>query len=154
MLPKSWEEGTWVRPNNTQRLPFLGGFRTNPLPFRLCSCQLVNNTTHCICLSCMMMIYVFLLALKMGDVWRSAMYDGFNGNSLGHSDAWVKVADEFMTRAFAGEPRVEKCPCNRCWNVIRLNKFDLSIHICKYGFKMTIWCGASMDRWMLLCSQT
>jgi hypothetical protein len=63
------------------------------------------------------------------------MYDGFNSNTLGHFDAWVEVADEFVAHAFAGEPRVAKCPCTRCQNLIRLNKFDLSIHIYKYDFK-------------------
>jgi hypothetical protein len=63
------------------------------------------------------------------------MYDYFNGDTLGKSDAWVKVVDEFMAHAFVGEPRVAKCPCTRCRNLILLDKFDLSIHICKYGFK-------------------
>ena len=71
----------------------------------------------------------------MSDDRRRAMYDGFNSNTLGHSDAWVEVADEFVARAFAGEPRVAKCPCTRCRNLIRLNKFNLSMHICKYDFK-------------------
>ena len=26
-------------------------------------------------------------------------------------------------------------PCSRCRNLIQLNNYDLSIHICKYGFK-------------------
>jgi hypothetical protein len=78
-----------------------------------------------------MMIYVFPLALKMGDDRRRAMYDGFNNDTLGHSDAWVNVADEFIARAFAGESRVEKCMCTRCQKLFRLDKFDLSIHICK-----------------------
>jgi hypothetical protein len=106
MLPKSRVEGTRIRPNNTQQLPFLGWFRTYPLPNRVCSCELVSNTAHCTCLSCMMSIYVFPLALEMGDDRRRAMYDGFNSNTLGHFDAWVKVADEFVVRTFAGEPRV------------------------------------------------
>jgi hypothetical protein len=63
------------------------------------------------------------------------MKDGFDSDTLGHSDAWVRVADEFVVRAFAGEPCVAKCPCTRCRNLIRLDKFNLSIHICKYGFK-------------------
>ena len=62
------------------------------------------------------------------------MHDGFNNDTLGHSNAWVKVADEFVARAFAGEPCVAKCPYTRCRNLIRLDNFDLSIHICKYGF--------------------
>jgi hypothetical protein len=136
MLSYSWAEGTRVRPNNTQRLAFLGGsFSTYPLPNRVCSYELVNNTAHCTCLSCMIMIYVFPLALKMGDDRRRAMYDGFNNDTLGHSDGWVKVADEFVAHTFAGEPRAAKCSCTRCRNLIRLVKFDLSIHICKYGFK-------------------
>jgi hypothetical protein len=118
MLTKSRAEGTRVRPNNTQRLPFLGGFRTYPLPIRICSCELVNNTTHCTCLSCMMMIYVFPLALKMGDDRKRAMHDGFNSDTLGHSDASVKVTDKFMACAFAGEPRVAKCPCSSCRNLV------------------------------------
>jgi hypothetical protein len=75
------------------------------------------------------------LALKMGDDRRRTMYNGFNSDTLGHSDAWVKFAGEFVARTFAGEPRVAKCPCTRCRNLIRLEKFDLSIHIYKYGFK-------------------
>ena len=50
----------------------------------------------------------------MGDDRRRTMYDGFNSDTLGHSDALVKVVDEFVARAFAGEPRVTKCPCTRC----------------------------------------
>jgi hypothetical protein len=87
---------------------------TYPLPNRVCSCELVNNTTHYTCLSCIKVIYVFPLALKMGDDRRRDMYDGFNSDTLGHSDALVKVVDEFVARAFAGEPRVTKCPCTRC----------------------------------------
>jgi hypothetical protein len=88
------------------------------------------------------MIYIFPLALKMGDDRRRVMYDGFNNDTLVHSYAWVKVADKFVACAFAGEPRVAKCPCTRSQNLIRLNKFDLSIHICKYGFKLDylVWC--------------
>jgi hypothetical protein len=63
------------------------------------------------------------------------MYNGFNIDTLGQSDAWVKVVDEFVARIFAGEPRVVKCLCTRCRNLNRMDKFDLSIHICKYGFK-------------------
>jgi hypothetical protein len=108
----------------------------------VCSCELVNNTAHCTCLSCMMMIYVFSLALKMSDDRRRALYDGFNSNTPGYSNVWVKVADEFMTCAFVGEPRVSKCPCTRCRNLIQLDKFDISIHIYKYGFKpgYLMWC--------------
>jgi hypothetical protein len=71
----------------------------------------------------------------MGDDRRRAMYDGFNSDTLGHSHAWVKVADEFVTRAFAGERRVAKSPCTRRRNLIQLEKFDLSIPICQHGFK-------------------
>jgi hypothetical protein len=46
---------------------FFGGFRTYPLPIRVYSYELVMITTHCIWLSCMMMIYAFSLSLKMGD---------------------------------------------------------------------------------------
>lgn len=42
------------------------------------------------------------LALQMGDDRRRAMYDGFS-DTLGHSNACVKVAEEFMERVFAGE---------------------------------------------------
>jgi hypothetical protein len=83
----------------------------------------------------MMTIYVFSLALKMGDDRRRTMYDGFDSNTLGHSDAWVKIADEFMAHTFVGEPRVVKYPCIRCRNLMRMNKFDILIHICKYCFK-------------------
>jgi hypothetical protein len=30
------------------------------------------------------------------------MYDGFDSVTHGHSDAWVRVADEFVALAFAG----------------------------------------------------
>jgi hypothetical protein len=106
------------------------------LPIRVCSCELVNNIAHFTSLSCMMIIYLYPLALEMGDDRRRDMYDGFNSDILWHSDAWVKVADEFVACAFVGEPRVAKCPCTRCRNMIRLDKFDLSILICKYGFKL------------------
>jgi hypothetical protein len=88
------------------------------------------------------MIYAFSLALKMGDEWRRAMYDGFNSDTLGQSDAWVKVAEEFVERAFASEPHFAKCTCSMCWNLIRLNKFIVSIHIYKYGFTpdYLVWC--------------
>jgi hypothetical protein len=66
----------------------------------VCSCELVNNPAHCTSLLCMIMIYIFPLALKMGDDRRRAMYDGFNSDILRHSDAWVKVADEFVVRPF------------------------------------------------------
>jgi hypothetical protein len=46
----------------------------------------------------------------------------------------VKVADEFVACTFAVEPHVAKWSCIRCRNLIRLNTFDLSIHIRKYGF--------------------
>ena len=82
------------------------------------------------------------------------MYDGFNSNTLGHFDAWVEVADEFVAHAFAGEPRVAKCPCTRCRNLIRLDKFELSFIFANMALSQTIWCGASMERWMLLWSQT
>jgi 3-phosphoglycerate kinase len=56
----------------------------------------------------MIMIYIFPLVLKMGDDRRRAMYDGFNSDTLGHYDAWVKVADEFVAHTFASEHRVAK----------------------------------------------
>ena len=106
------------------------------IPNRVCSYELVNKTTHCTCLSHMMMIYVLSLALKFGDNRRRAMYDGFNSDIMGHFDAWLKFANEFVARAFVGERNVEKCTCTSCRNLVQLNKFGLSIHICKYGFKL------------------
>jgi hypothetical protein len=67
----------------------------------------------------------YSITFEMGDDWRRAMYDWFNSDTLGHFDAWVKVADKFVACAFAREPRVAKCPCTRCRNLIRLDKFDL-----------------------------
>jgi hypothetical protein len=55
--------------------------------------------------------------LKMSDDRKRVMYDGFNRDTLGHSNAWIKVADKFVVRAFAGEPRVVKCSCTRCRNM-------------------------------------
>jgi hypothetical protein len=43
--------------------------------------------------------------------------------TLVYSDAWVKVADEFVARAFAGEPCVTKCPCSRCSNLMNMDLF-------------------------------
>ena len=56
---------------------------------------------------------MFSISFEMGDDRRRAMYDGFNSNTLGHSDAWVMVANEFV-HAFAGQPRAVKCSCTRC----------------------------------------
>jgi hypothetical protein len=49
-------------------------------------------------------------------------------------DPCVKVVEEFVDRAFIGEPHVVKCLCSKCQNLIRLKKSDPSIHLCKYGF--------------------
>jgi hypothetical protein len=35
----------------------------------------------------------------MSDDRRRAMYDGFDSVTHGHSDAWVRVADEFLALA-------------------------------------------------------
>jgi hypothetical protein len=105
-------------PNNMKRLPFLGGFRTYHLPNMVCSCELVTETTHFTWLSHMMVIYAFSLAFKIGDERRRDLYNGFNIDTLGHSNAWVKVADKFVVHAFVGEPHVVKCPCSRCQNLI------------------------------------
>jgi hypothetical protein len=51
----------------------------------------------------------FSLALNMSDDRRRAMYDGFDSVTHGHSDAWVRVADEFMALAFAGDARLARC---------------------------------------------
>jgi hypothetical protein len=77
----------------------------------------------------------FSISFEMGDDRRRAMYDGFNSDTLGHYDAWVKVADKFVAHTFARELCVAKCPSTRSCNLIRLDKFDLSIHICKHDFK-------------------
>jgi hypothetical protein len=71
----------------------------------------------------MIMIYIFPLALKMSDDRRSLMYDGFSCDTLGHSDAWVKVADEFVAhicwQASCGEIKLDdeyKCECLLVFN--------------------------------------
>jgi hypothetical protein len=48
----------------------------------------------------------------MSDDRRRAMYDGFDSVTRGHSDAWVRVADEFVALAFV----------------------ELSYHVFKHGF--------------------
>jgi hypothetical protein len=79
----------------------------------------------------MIIIYVFPLALKWVTIEEGlCMMD-----SIGHYDAWVKVADKFVAHTFARELCVAKCPSTRSRNLIRLDKFDLSIHICKHDFK-------------------
>jgi hypothetical protein len=78
---------------------------------------------------------MFSISFEMGGDRRRAMYDGFNSDTLGHYDAWVKVADKFVAHTFARELCVAKCPSTRSCKLIRLDKFDLSIHICKHNFK-------------------
>ena len=53
----------------------------------------------------------------MSDDRRRVMYDGFDSATHGHSDAWVRVADEFVALAFAGDARLARCPCKnvRTW---------------------------------------
>jgi hypothetical protein len=46
----------------------------------------------------------------MSDDRRRAMYDGFDSVNQGHTDAWVRVADEFMVLAFASDARLARCP--------------------------------------------
>jgi hypothetical protein len=66
----------------------------------------------------MITLYVVCLALKMGDDRIRMMYDGFSSDTMGHFDAWAKVTDEFVERAFVGEPCVAKCPCSKCRNLV------------------------------------
>jgi hypothetical protein len=47
----------------------------------------------------------------MGDDRRRARYDGFDSVTHGHFDTWVRVTDEFLALAFAGDARFAKCPC-------------------------------------------
>lgn len=70
------------------------------------------------------------------------MHDGLNDDTLRHSNAWVKVANEIVKHTLANEPCVVKCPCRRCQNLIRLKQHELSIHLCKYDFKPDYleWC--------------
>jgi hypothetical protein len=70
----------------------------------------------------------------MSDNRRRAMYDGFDSVTHGHSDAWVRVANEFMALAFAGDARLAKCPCIKWQNLVRLKKVELSYHVFKHGF--------------------
>jgi hypothetical protein len=69
------------------------------------------------------------------------MYDGFDCVTHGHSDAWVRVADEFVALAFAGDACFAKCPCRECRNLIRLKKVEVSYHIFKHGFMLNylVW---------------
>jgi hypothetical protein len=77
----------------------------------------------------------------MGDDRRRAMYDGFDSVTHEHSDAWVRVADEFVVLAFAGDACFVKCPCRECWNLIWLKKVEVSYHVFKHGFmpKYLVW---------------
>jgi hypothetical protein len=50
------------------------------------------------------------------------MYDGFDSVTHGHSDAWVRDADEFVALAFAGDARLARCPCIKCRNLHRIEK--------------------------------
>ena len=70
----------------------------------------------------------------MGDDRRRAVYNGFDSVTHGHSDAWVRVADEFVVLAFAGDARFVKCPCRECRNLIWLKKVEVSYHVFKHGF--------------------
>jgi hypothetical protein len=70
----------------------------------------------------------------MGDDRRRVMYDGFDSVTHRHSDAWVRVTDEFVALAFAGDARFVKCPCRECRNLIRLKKVEVSYHVFKHGF--------------------
>jgi hypothetical protein len=77
----------------------------------------------------------------MGDDRRRAMYDGFNSVTHGHSDAWVRVADEFVALTFAGDAHFVMCPCRECRNLIRLKKVEVSYHVFKHGFMLNylVW---------------
>jgi hypothetical protein len=70
----------------------------------------------------------------MGDDRRRVIYDGFDSVTHRHSDAWVRVADEFVALAFAGDACFVKCPCRECQNLIRLKKVEVSYHVFKHGF--------------------
>ena len=70
----------------------------------------------------------------MSDDRRRAMYDGFDSVTHGHSDAWLRVADEFVALAFVGDARLARCPCIKCRNLVRLKKVELSYHVFKHGF--------------------
>jgi hypothetical protein len=63
----------------------------------------------------------------MGDDRRRAMYDGFDSVTHGHSDAWVRVVDEFVALTFAGDACFVKCPCRECRNLIWLKKVEVSV---------------------------
>jgi hypothetical protein len=77
----------------------------------------------------------------MGDYRRRVMYDGFNSVTHGHSDAWVRVTDEFVALTFASDARFVKCPCRECWNLIRLKKVEVLYHVFKHGFMLNylVW---------------
>jgi hypothetical protein len=62
------------------------------------------------------------------------MYDGFDSVTHGHSDAWVRVTDEFVALAFAGDAHFAKCPYRECRNLIRLKKEEVSYRVSKHGF--------------------
>jgi hypothetical protein len=98
-------------------------------------------------------ICVLSLALNMGDDRRRAMYDGFDSVTHRHSDAWVRVADEFVALAFAGDARFAKCLCRECQNLIQLKKWRSHIMFSNMALCQTIWYGVTMERWRLPLSR-
>jgi hypothetical protein len=89
----------------------------------------------------------------MSDDRRRAMYDRFNSVTHGHSDAWVRVADEFVALAFAGDARSARCPCIKCRNLVWLKKWSSRIMFSNMALCRTIWYGMSIERWTILLSR-
>lgn len=69
---------------------------------------------------------------------REWMYSGW---SRGHafSNEWIENTNMFLDRAFSMVSLVEndtiKCPCAKCQNYVRHKRFDVEMHLCKYGFR-------------------
>lgn len=64
---------------------------------------------------------------------RRAMYDGWSTGGA-HSKEWGQITEVFLEKAFAGGARVVYCPCSSCQNHKYLNKEDVQLHLCKFGF--------------------
>jgi len=68
----------------------------------------------------------------MGDD-RKAMYDGWSRTGE-HTMEWARIANAFMTQAFASGCTVAKCPCKNCKNRLRQYRHEIQVHLCKDGF--------------------
>jgi hypothetical protein len=70
----------------------------------------------------------------MGDD-RKWMYDGWRKNGT-HSREWVDKTNRFIEHAFSlSNTRIARCPCSKCRNGLSHDKKNVSIHICRFGYR-------------------